>query len=41
METETVRATNRFGEVAARAFVAGTMVAEATIKFMMVDAEQE
>ena len=41
METETVRATNRFGEVAARAFVAGNMVAEASIKFMMVDAEQE
>lgn len=41
METETLRATNRFGEVAARAFVAGSMVAEALIKFMMVDAEQE
>jgi len=41
METETLRATNRFGEVAARAFVAGALVAEATIKFMMVDAEQE
>jgi len=41
MEAETMRATSRFGEVAARAFVAGNMVAEAMIKFMMVDAEQE
>ncbi len=41
METERMRATNRFGEVAARAFVAGNLVAEAAIKFMMVDAEHE
>ena len=29
------------GDVEARAFVAGALVAEARIKFMMVDAEQE
>ncbi|MFG0258347.1 MAG: UDP-3-O-acyl-N-acetylglucosamine deacetylase [Phycisphaerales bacterium JB043] len=41
METEALRATSRFGDVACRAFVDGQLVAQANVKFMMVDAEQE
>jgi UDP-3-O-[3-hydroxymyristoyl] N-acetylglucosamine deacetylase/3-hydroxyacyl-[acyl-carrier-protein] dehydratase len=41
IETQALRASSRFGDVDARAFVAGRLVAEAKIKFMMVDAEQE
>ncbi len=41
METETIRASSRFGEVQCRAFVGGQCAAEAQIKFMMIDAEQE
>jgi UDP-3-O-[3-hydroxymyristoyl] N-acetylglucosamine deacetylase/3-hydroxyacyl-[acyl-carrier-protein] dehydratase len=41
METEAIRATSRFGDVQCRAFVGGNLVAEAKVKFMMVDAEQE
>ncbi len=41
METEVIRATNRFGEVRCQARVEGALVAEATVKFMMVDAEND
>jgi UDP-3-O-[3-hydroxymyristoyl] N-acetylglucosamine deacetylase / 3-hydroxyacyl-[acyl-carrier-protein] dehydratase len=41
METQALRATSRFGDVACRAFVDGQLVAQANVKFMMVDAEQE
>ncbi len=41
LQAEAVRATNRFGDVCCRAFVSGQLVAEAQIKFMMVDAEQD
>ena len=41
METQAIRATSRFGEVDCRAFVGGKLVAEAQVKFMMVDAEQD
>lgn len=39
METETVKSTNRSGEVQARSYVSGELVAEALVKFLMVDAE--
>jgi len=41
IETEAVRATSRFGDVQCRGFVGGQTVAEARVKFMMVDAEQD
>ncbi|TVQ32869.1 MAG: UDP-3-O-[3-hydroxymyristoyl] N-acetylglucosamine deacetylase [Phycisphaeraceae bacterium] len=41
IETEAVRATNRFGDVTCSAYVDGRIVAEAQVKFMMVDAEQD
>jgi UDP-3-O-[3-hydroxymyristoyl] N-acetylglucosamine deacetylase / 3-hydroxyacyl-[acyl-carrier-protein] dehydratase len=40
METETIRAGSRYGDVQCRAYVAGALVAEARVKFMMVDAEK-
>ena len=40
LESEAIRASARFGDVQCRAFVAGDLVAEARVKFMMVDAEQ-
>ncbi|MBX3352392.1 MAG: 3-hydroxyacyl-ACP dehydratase FabZ [Phycisphaeraceae bacterium] len=39
METEAVKATERFGDVQCVARVDGRLVAEARVKFMMVDAE--
>lgn len=41
MEAEALRATTRLGDVQCRAFVGGELVAEARIKFMMVDAEHQ
>lgn len=41
MEAEATRATARIGDVQCRAFVAGKLVAEARVRFMMVDAEQQ
>jgi len=41
IEANAVRASSRFGDVEARAFVSGRLVAEARIKFVMVDADQE
>lgn len=41
METEALKATERFGDVQCRARVDGRLVAEARIKFMMVDAESQ
>jgi len=41
LETESMRATSRFGDVQCRAFVGGQLAAEARVKFMMVDAEQD
>ncbi|MCB9838365.1 MAG: UDP-3-O-[3-hydroxymyristoyl] N-acetylglucosamine deacetylase [Phycisphaeraceae bacterium] len=41
METEAIRASSRFGEVRCHAYVGGQLAAEALVKFMMVDAEQE
>ena len=41
MEAESLRSTTRMGDVQCRAFVAGELAAEARIKFMMVDAEQQ
>ena len=41
LEAEAIRATSRFGDVACRAFVDGQLVAQAQVKFMMVDAQQE
>ncbi len=41
IESEALRASSRFGDVQARAFVAGELAAEARVKFLMVDAEQE
>ncbi|MCA9311898.1 MAG: UDP-3-O-[3-hydroxymyristoyl] N-acetylglucosamine deacetylase [Phycisphaerales bacterium] len=41
LESEAIRASARFGDVQCRAFVAGDLVAEARVKFMMVDAEQQ
>lgn len=39
METETLKSSQRAGEVQARAYVSGELVAEALVKFLMVDAE--
>jgi len=41
IESEVIRATSRFGDVESRSFVAGKLVAQARIRFMMVDAEQD
>lgn len=41
METETIKASERFGDVQCKARVDGRLVAEARVKFMMVDAEAE
>lgn len=41
IEAEAIRATSRFGDVQCRSFVAGKLVAEARVRFMMVDAEQD
>lgn len=41
MEAESLRSTTRLGDVQCRAFVGGELVAEARIKFMMVDAEHQ
>ena len=41
MEAETIRATARTGNVKCRSFVGDKVVAEAQIKFMMVDSETE
>ncbi len=41
METEAVKSSDRFGDVQCKARVDGTVVAEARVKFMMVDAEAE
>ena len=41
IEAEAVRATSRFGDVQCRSYVAGKLVAEARVRFMMVDAEQD
>lgn len=38
LETESLRSSPRFGEVQGRGFVGGELVAEARVKFMMVDA---
>lgn len=40
IETEAVKAGSRYGDVQCRAYVAGALVAEARVKFMMVDAEK-
>lgn len=40
IETESVRASSKFGDVVCRAYVAGELAAEARVKFLMVDAEQ-
>lgn len=39
METEVIKASERFGDVQCKARVDGRLVAEARVKFMMVDAE--
>ena len=39
METESLKSSSRSGEVQARSYVSGELVAEAQIKFLMVDAE--
>lgn len=41
IETEAIRSSTRFGDVQCRSFVGGELVAEARVKFLMVDAEQE
>lgn len=41
METEAIKASDRFGDVQCKARVDGRLVAEARVKFMMVDAETE
>ncbi|MEC9373133.1 MAG: UDP-3-O-acyl-N-acetylglucosamine deacetylase [Planctomycetota bacterium] len=41
LHSEAIRATSRFGECDCRAFVGDALVAEARVKFMMVDAEQD
>ena len=41
LETEAIKASDRFGDVQCRAKVDGRLVAEARVKFMMVDAEAE
>ena len=40
METEAIRSGSRYGDVDCRAFVAGRLVAEARVKFMMADPEK-
>ncbi len=40
LESEAIRANARFGDVQCRAFVGGDLVAEARVKFLMVDAEE-
>lgn len=40
MEARTTRANRRFGECDCRAFVEGRLVAQASVRFMMVDPEQ-
>jgi len=40
IETETIKAGSRYGDAQCRAFVSGTLVAEARVKFMMTDAER-
>jgi 3-hydroxymyristoyl/3-hydroxydecanoyl-(acyl carrier protein) dehydratase len=39
LEAETVRVKSRIGQVFCRAHVAGELVAEASIRFMLVDAD--
>ncbi len=41
METEALRTSSRYGDVDCRAFVDGALVAEARVKFLMIDAEQQ
>lgn len=41
IEAEAIRASSRFGDVQCRSYVAGKLVAEARVRFMMVDAEQD
>lgn len=41
LEAEAIRASSRFGDVQCRAYVAGKLVAQARVRFMMVDAEQD
>lgn len=41
IEAEAIRASSRFGDVQCRSFVSGKLVAEARVRFMMVDAEQD
>jgi UDP-3-O-[3-hydroxymyristoyl] N-acetylglucosamine deacetylase/3-hydroxyacyl-[acyl-carrier-protein] dehydratase len=41
METQTIRASSRLGEVQCHAYVSGELVAEAQVKFLMVDAEHD
>jgi len=41
LKAEAVRATSRFGDVRCKAYVEDRLVAEAQVKFMMVDAEQD
>ncbi len=40
IETEALKAGSRYGDVQCRAYVSGGLVAEARVKFMMVDAEK-
>jgi beta-hydroxyacyl-ACP dehydratase FabZ len=40
IETEALKAGSRYGDVQCRAYVSGALVAEARVKFMMVDAEK-
>jgi beta-hydroxyacyl-ACP dehydratase FabZ len=40
IETEAIKAGSRYGDVQCRAYVSGVLVAEARVKFMMVDAEK-
>lgn len=39
METQSIRASSRYGEVQCHSYVSGELVAEARVKFLMVDAE--
>ena len=41
IEAEAIRASSRFGDVQCRSYVSGKLVAEARVRFMMVDAEQD
>ena len=40
IETESLKAGSRYGDVQCRAYVAGGLVAEGRVKFMMVDSEK-